>query len=166
MVEFENGQLVKGAYVIIDGKEYPVHMPQYSGQTPLSAENMNKLQTDLENQINEDKTEILYEDNIGTTGNITLSEIASNFSYLEIFYKNDNNRHQSIKVDNPNNKTISLLSTSLDSNTASNIKIKDMQISGTIISVIHTQELNFWNSSWHNNDGKNMIYINKVVGYR
>lgn len=47
MVEFENGQLVKGAYVIIDGKEYQVHMPQYSGQTPLSSENMNKLQDDL-----------------------------------------------------------------------------------------------------------------------
>ena len=47
MVNFKNGTLVKGAYVVIDGVEHEVYMPQYSGQTPLSAENMNKLQSDI-----------------------------------------------------------------------------------------------------------------------
>lgn len=47
MVKFENGTLVKGAYVVIDGVEYEVHMPEYSGKTPLSAENMNKIQNDI-----------------------------------------------------------------------------------------------------------------------
>lgn len=51
MVNFEDGELVKGAYVVIDGKEYEVHMPQYSGRTPLSSENLNKLQKDLNDKI-------------------------------------------------------------------------------------------------------------------
>lgn len=47
MVNFENGTLVKGAYVVIDGIEHEVHMPEYSGNTPLSPEILNKMQTDL-----------------------------------------------------------------------------------------------------------------------
>lgn len=51
MVNFTEGQLVKGAYVIIDGVEHEVYMPQYSGDTPLTPENLNKAQEDLENEI-------------------------------------------------------------------------------------------------------------------
>ena len=51
MVNFKDGELVKGAYVIIDGKEYEVHMPQYSGETPLSPENLNKMQKDLQDKM-------------------------------------------------------------------------------------------------------------------
>lgn len=51
MVDFKEGQLVKGAYVVIDGVEHEVHMPQYSGNTPLTPENLNKAQEDLENEI-------------------------------------------------------------------------------------------------------------------
>ena len=47
MVNFEEGTLIKGAYVLIDGKEYEVHMPEYSGNTPMSPENLNKLQNDI-----------------------------------------------------------------------------------------------------------------------
>lgn len=46
-MKFENGTLVKGAYVVIDGVEYEVHMPKYSGNTPCSAENLNKMQEDI-----------------------------------------------------------------------------------------------------------------------
>lgn len=51
MINFEDGQLIEGAYFEIDGVKYPVKMPIYSGKTPLSAENMNKLQKDLNNKI-------------------------------------------------------------------------------------------------------------------
>lgn len=53
MVDFKEGQLVKGAYVVIDGVEHEVHMPQYSGNTPLTPENLNKMQEDLENETDE-----------------------------------------------------------------------------------------------------------------
>lgn len=51
MVNFEDGQLVKGAYVLINGVEYPVIMPQYSGNTPLTSENLNKIQRDMQTEI-------------------------------------------------------------------------------------------------------------------
>lgn len=47
MFTFENGTLVKGAYVEINGVQYPVTMPQYSGNTPVSAENLNKMQIEI-----------------------------------------------------------------------------------------------------------------------
>ena len=47
VVNFEDGELVKGAYVVIDGKEYEVHMPKYKGKTPLSSENLNKMQMEI-----------------------------------------------------------------------------------------------------------------------
>lgn len=28
MIQFEDGEIIKGAYVVIDGKEYEVYMPQ------------------------------------------------------------------------------------------------------------------------------------------
>ena len=47
MITFENGTLKKGAYVVINGTEYEVHMPEYEGNTPLSAENLNLMQKQL-----------------------------------------------------------------------------------------------------------------------
>ena len=51
MVNFEEGTLVKSAYVEINGVQHPVVMPQYEGDTPVSPENLNKMQEDLENEI-------------------------------------------------------------------------------------------------------------------
>ena len=47
MVNFEAGTLVKGAYVVVDGVELKVNMPEYSGNTPLSAEKLNQMQKEL-----------------------------------------------------------------------------------------------------------------------
>lgn len=41
MFKFKDGTLKKGAYVVIDGVEHEVHMPEYEGETPMSAENLN-----------------------------------------------------------------------------------------------------------------------------
>lgn len=59
MVDFEDGQLVKGPYVVIDGEEYPVIMPKYKGNTPISSENLNKLQTDIIKSYKEELTKAL-----------------------------------------------------------------------------------------------------------
>lgn len=49
--EWQNGTLVSKAKVEIDGKIYEVEPEQYSGQTPLSAENLNQMQDDFLNFI-------------------------------------------------------------------------------------------------------------------
>lgn len=51
MVNFEDGTLVTGAYVEIEGIQYPVVMPVYSGNTPITAENLNKSQQDILNLL-------------------------------------------------------------------------------------------------------------------
>jgi hypothetical protein len=52
MVEFQDGVLEKEGYVEFNGAKIKVHMPKYTGKTPISAENLNKLQRDLKKQIN------------------------------------------------------------------------------------------------------------------
>lgn len=64
MVNFEDGILVEGAYVEINGIKYPVVMPQYSGNTPITSENLNKLQNDLKADI--DNIEEIIETFTGT----------------------------------------------------------------------------------------------------
>lgn len=53
-VPFEDGTLVKEAYVIIDGEEHEVIPEEYTGKTPLSAHNLNKMQDNIEKSINEE----------------------------------------------------------------------------------------------------------------
>lgn len=47
MFNFENGDLIEEGYVEINGVKYHIHMPKYNGNTPLTAENLNKMQTKL-----------------------------------------------------------------------------------------------------------------------
>lgn len=50
---WQNGTLVSKAKVEIDGKIYEVEPEQYSGQTPLSAENFNAMQDGIYDDIGE-----------------------------------------------------------------------------------------------------------------
>ena len=51
-INFEDGQLTKKGYVVIDGKEYLINEAQYDGATPLSAYVLNKMQDNIEEGIN------------------------------------------------------------------------------------------------------------------
>ena len=52
-IEWENGTLVSKAKANIDGTIYEVEPAQYSGKTPMSAENLKKMEDNTENAINE-----------------------------------------------------------------------------------------------------------------
>lgn len=47
ILEFEDGQLEEQAYVEIDGVKYNVTPAKYTGKTPLSSFNLNKMQKRL-----------------------------------------------------------------------------------------------------------------------
>ncbi len=47
-INFEDGQLVSDGYVEIDGEQHTVTEAEYTGTTPLSAFNLNKLQDNIE----------------------------------------------------------------------------------------------------------------------
>lgn len=53
-INFENGKLVTPASVDINGKKYTVTEAEYTGQTPLSAFVLNKMQDNIEKAINEE----------------------------------------------------------------------------------------------------------------
>ena len=50
----------------------------------------------------------IYSNNTGVTGTITLSESASNFNMLEIFYHGDTDTYSSVRIWSPNGKRIAL----------------------------------------------------------
>lgn len=52
-IGWENGTLVSKAKANIDGTIYEVEPAQYSGKTPMSAENFKKMEDNAENAINE-----------------------------------------------------------------------------------------------------------------
>lgn len=47
---------------------------------------------------------VLYENNSGTAGTVTLSDTAENYYYFEIFYKTNDNLYGSHKVNSPQRK--------------------------------------------------------------
>ena len=82
-------------------------------------------------QIQFKNDKVLYENTSGSNGTITLSETSANFSYIEIFYKTNDEIYSSVKVPSPNGKIVSLMSQW--SGTVVYLKTKMMSISGTTI---------------------------------
>lgn len=109
----------------------------------------------------------LYNNTTGTNGTITdLNETVANFSYIEIFYRDQSSpsEYSSVKIYSPNNKRANLLiSTSNSELNGFWHKQKTVSISGTSIS-------NLWNCEWDSNNNVlqnyNLIYIVRVDGYR
>lgn len=108
----------------------------------------------------------LYNNTTGSNSAITLSESADNFTYLEIFYRNNDNYYNSTKIYQPNGKTAYLDAdypyTSGEG--YSYAKKTSVQISGTSITPINYVELTIMPTG-ANIQNKNFIYITRVVGY-
>lgn len=69
----------------------------------------------------------------GTTGTITLSQTAANFSLMLIVYSTNDSEMHSVWVHSPNNKYVSLCSFCRSASSIMMFKAKRMQISGTSI---------------------------------
>lgn len=65
-INFENGSLVEAAKVTVNGVEYTVTPEKYSGTTPLDADTLNLLQTNIQ-----DEFDIVEESSIVETGSTT-----------------------------------------------------------------------------------------------
>lgn len=110
---------------------------------------------------------VLYSDATGTTGDITLSDDASNYAYIEIFYKKET--FNSVKVPNPDGQNVVLdLHYYYDTVSTYQVVQKSITISGTSITVNTDQCLytNFKNNSYPTLGPENNIKITKVVGYK
>ena len=112
---------------------------------------------------------VLYDNASGTTGNVTLSETSANFSYIEIYYKTDD-EYYSQKVCSPNGKAVTLLAQTLNTSTPRIYgKTKKVTFNGTALNVNNYCQYTINNNATgylQTSSDRNTIYIVKVVGYR
>lgn len=123
---------------------------------------MNEKKEELYPKIAE---KILYNNEKGSTGNITISEDSANFKYIEIFFNSNTNLEKSLKIYNPNGKNIML--NIIDDNGFNDGKMW-LKFSKYVIS---NKSINFLSGCWRClNDGvhgnENTFFIKRVIGYK
>ena len=97
---------------------------------------------------------------------VSLNDSAVNYSYIEIYYKNDDGQYGSQKVYEPNGKTT--FGTVIRKNSGdSNIMINSVlfSISEEVITITRNSQANIYFSGKSNSDN-NKIYITRVIGYK
>lgn len=107
----------------------------------------------------------LYNDSTGTSGTVTLSESAANFTYIEIFYRSNDLDFGSVKIYQPNGKKACLMLATPFSGTILYLKTARLAISGTSIHKESENELELQNGSSISAYSASNIYITRVVGY-
>ena len=109
---------------------------------------------------------VLYENASGSNSNITLSDSAANYEYLEIFFRDNDNNYNSVKVCSPNGKNVTLISQYNNGSNTIWFKIAICLISGNTMSLGNSVEVKLINNSsagiWKDNN----IYITRVIGYK
>lgn len=112
----------------------------------------------------------LYEDSTGSLGTITLDDDVSNYEYIEIFYKTNNNYFDSKKITSEaygSGKTITLSLYAYTNTGISYQNFREIVVDGTSIT---TKGSNYGQltvrSSSNTLTNTNNIYIYKVVGYK
>lgn len=106
---------------------------------------------------------VLYNNEAGTTGNITLSDNAENYDYFDFICKRSTHEY-TVRVYKPNNKTVSL-TTSFTDGTYVYVYTKVLNVSGTQITVVRANIGYFNNTgSYATSDDSN--FITKIVGYK
>ena len=111
------------------------------------------------------KGEVIYSNSNGSNSTITLNKNIDNAKFIDIFYKNNNNFYNCVRVYEPLNKQVALsVSVSIRSANTGWVQTSVKQISSTQISNYGVQygEIQIPNGSY---SGNNVIYITKVIAY-
>ena len=113
---------------------------------------------------------VLYDNSAGTTGTVTLSETAANFSYMEIFFMTNDAEHQSVRIASPNGKVATLSQIKPRDVDAVYLKAMNVLVSGTTITQDTTNavsaEYNFFAGGTVGFYQRYHILVTKVVGYK
>ncbi len=135
----------------------------------ISEQTLEALQDNIEEAI---EGEILYKNEVGTNGDITLSETVENYDEIEIYFDNDRSSGNGerifscVKVMKPHEKYVTLETTKIGS-----VNVykdgQEYQILENKLNVVH-----FYNSVFNGNtvqtsiDYQGFIRVFKVVGYK
>lgn len=71
-IPFEDGTKTQEAYVAINEQNYPVTPAVWTGTTPLKAQNLNKMQDNIEEAINIQRAIVTLESTVNANTNYTL----------------------------------------------------------------------------------------------
>lgn len=115
------------------------------------------------------KPTVLYSNNTGSTGTITLSETASNFSFIDIVYRKDTDgmRYHGTRIYDPNGKVVNLFTVQPATSTTQQICYSNKTINGTSITALNDGYINALNSGKVSiNQTAKELYIVKVVGWK
>ncbi len=114
------------------------------------------------------KPVVLYNDASGTNSTITLSDSASNYEYIEIIFRNNDNSYQSTgRLYNANGHTIYLISVGVNSSGKSWLKATEVTLNGNKITFSNNySEITLANSSSVSVTHTNTNYITRVLGYK
>ena len=107
---------------------------------------------------------ILYDNSSGTTGTVTLSENATDYDYLEIYFRTNDNWTSSIKCMTSSGTQVNLIATFINE-TYLYLKVNKITINGNSITRQMGTETKSGNSG-NIHSVINNIYITKVAGYR
>ena len=107
---------------------------------------------------------VLYEDEAGTTGDITLSDSVANYDYIEFQCKRGEFVYGSGKLLNTNGKTISL-STNYTTSSQMYVYSKVITVLENVITAVRANLAYFSNSSSTSFSSDESHYIVRVIGY-
>ncbi len=108
-------------------------------------------------------TTVLYDNTSGTTGTITLSQSAANFSHMRIYYRDTDNLYNSVDVYDPNGKGLWLSSAAIESY-GTYFKRAAVQINANKITFTRNDEAFIKGSLYEINAG-NYIYVTRVEAW-
>ena len=109
--------------------------------------------------------DVLYNNSSGTTGSVTLSASAANYTELEIMYRSTNDDIcNSVRVYSPNNKYAQMVAVAVGSNAHMVVKSKVVKISGTTIEQYGYAGYTDLQAGTYT--AQNGFYIHKVLGYK
>ena len=86
-IPFQDGQKVTDAYVTINEENYIVNPAVYEGPTPFTAQNINKLQSNIEESVETYIYNLVLATNVAAGGEITLPfyyKVGANV--LQVYY--------------------------------------------------------------------------------
>lgn len=133
-----------------------------SGTTPSSS--LSYKNSSIKEAMSAGK--VLYNNDSGTTGTVTLYETAANFRYIEIIYSKIGSPYHSVKSYSPNGKEVSLILGYRQSSTNfAQIQTATVTISGTQITRNDSGYINFGATDC-NSGASTEVHIHRVIGYR
>lgn len=114
----------------------------------------------------------LYDNSSGTTGNVTLSQTAANFSILEIFFCDIDGNYSSVRVWSPNGKVVSLTTSAVVGTNlffvswTRRVKINGTSIANQKVSNYSTGRFYIYSNGTTGVQSDNYIKIVKVLGWK